>query len=102
MIGRGTRLHPDKADCVVLSLVNHSLDLTPITLQSFLDDRGWMDGQKLSDRKKKVAEDMEVQSEETEGTEERSYSFPTDLYRASALLSYLAQGGEYLEIVGRE
>lgn len=57
MIGRGSRLHPNKTDCLVLSVVDHSLDLDPVTLQTFLDDKGWKDGQKLSERKTEVAEE---------------------------------------------
>ena len=56
MIGRGSRLHPDKSECVVLSLVNHDLDLPPLTLQTFLDDKGWENGESLSSRKRKLAE----------------------------------------------
>ncbi len=57
MVGRGSRLHPNKTDCLVLSVVDHSLDLDPVTLQTFLDDKGWKDGQKLSERKTEVAEE---------------------------------------------
>lgn len=55
MVGRGSRLFPGKDDCLVLSVVDHSLDIDPVTLQTFLDDKGWQDGQKLSARKEEQA-----------------------------------------------
>lgn len=67
MVGRGTRLAPGKTDCLVLSVVDHNLDLSPVTLQSFLDDLGWTDGEKLSDRKTVVAKEKALAAtEETE------------------------------------
>jgi superfamily II DNA or RNA helicase len=55
MIGRGTRLYPNKPDCLVMSVVGHSLDLDPITLQTFLDDPGWENEKSLSARKTQQA-----------------------------------------------
>ena len=63
MIGRGTRLYPNKLDCVVLSVVSHDLDISPVTLQTFLDDPGWPNQQPLALRKRQVAEDMEAEIE---------------------------------------
>lgn len=56
MIGRGTRLYPGKRDCVVITAVSHDLDLSPVTLQKFLDDEGWENGDSLVTRKKKILE----------------------------------------------
>lgn len=61
MIGRGTRLYPDKRDCLVMSVVSHDLDLSPVTLQSFLNDDDWQDGQTMADRKKELVEKLGAQ-----------------------------------------
>lgn len=60
MIGRGTRLYPGKADCLVMSVVAHSLDIPPVTLQAFLQDVGWEDGTPVSKRQKAIVEAAEA------------------------------------------
>ena len=64
MIGRGLRLFPGKKDCIILSVVDHNLNLNPVRLQHILDDIGWQDGQKLSERKKEIAEKQDADEEE--------------------------------------
>lgn len=66
MIGRGLRLFPGKKECIVLSVVDHNLNLNPVKLQSILDDVAWKDGQKLSERKKEIAEKLDAEEEEKE------------------------------------
>lgn len=63
MVGRGLRLFPGKTDCLVMSVVDHDLNLSPVRLQQILDDEGWKDNQKLSERKKEQAE-KEAKDEE--------------------------------------
>jgi ATP-dependent helicase IRC3 len=66
MVGRGLRLFPGKKECIILSVVDHNLNLNPVKLQNILDDVGWKDGQLLSERKKEVAEKLDADEEEKE------------------------------------
>jgi len=75
MIGRGTRNYPGKENVLVMSVVGHSLDLDPLTLQSFLDDPGWENAKTLSARKKELAEEIAVQDEELEFEREEAIQF---------------------------
>ena len=75
MIGRGTRLFPDKKDCLVMSVVGHSLDIDPLTLQSFLDDPGWENTKTYSARQKEIAEEAETSDEEMEFDREEALAF---------------------------
>lgn len=63
MIGRGLRLFPGKTDCLVMSVIDHSLNLSPITLQHIFDDPAWTDNKKLSERKKEIAEKEATEEE---------------------------------------
>jgi superfamily II DNA or RNA helicase len=75
MIGRGTRLYPGKENVLIMSVVGHSLDLDPLTLQSFLDDPGWENDKTLSARKKELAEEVAADNEEAELQKEEAISF---------------------------
>lgn len=66
MIGRGLRLFPGKKECIILSVVDHNLNLNPVKLQHILDDAGWQDGKTLSERKKEIAEKEDALEEEKE------------------------------------
>jgi ATP-dependent helicase IRC3 len=88
MIGRGTRLYPNKPDCLVMSVVNHSLDVSPVTLQTFLNDPGWPDEQPMAARKKAVAELEEARTQEQQEAKEQALKF-TQAFKVSAKAQYL-------------
>lgn len=64
MIGRGTRLFPGKSDCLVMSVTSHDLDVSPVTLQTFLNDEGMEDGISVAKRQKQILESRERVSAE--------------------------------------
>lgn len=94
MIGRGTRLYPGKTDCVVITTVSHDLDLSPVTLQEFLDDEGWQDGDSLVTRKKKVIEQRDTQDR---SKLEAAFSFVRALQERpeAGTLLWSKRGGEW-------
>ena len=75
MIGRGTRLYPGKSDCLVISVTSHDLDVSPVTLQTFLNDPGFEDGQSVKQRQTEILESIKVGDKVTDELKSTALSF---------------------------
>lgn len=103
MVGRGTRLHPGKSDCLVLSVVDKALDLSPVTLQKFLDLKGWKDGQKLTDHQKEVVQEAKQEQIEKDLEVQEAFIFVQAFKKTSrANLNWRAMGGNWRMKLGKE
>lgn len=81
MVGRGTRLFPDKRDCIVLDITDNVLKhrLEPQTLSKALE-LDLEDGESVTERKKrKIREEQEREARKTRVTR-RTQDLPIDLF----------------------
>lgn len=108
MIGRGTRLHPDKQEggrtphCVVMSVVDKSLDLSPVTLQKFLDMKGWKDGETLEEAQQEVVKKLDIEKTAKDEEEEAALQFVQAFKtRSKAKLNWRRVGPSWRMNLGR-
>lgn len=103
MVGRGTRLYPGKANCLVLSVVDHDLDLSPVRLQDLMGDHDWVDGQTFAERQDEVAEQAEKEAKERTEAEEESFAFRQAFKeRTKARLTWRKVGPTWRLNLGKE
>lgn len=99
MIGRGTRLSPNKENCLVMSVIDHDLDLSPVKLQDLFNDLEWKDGQSLSERQEEIVKAKSKSREQAEIAFDFVQAFKA---RSSAKLNWRKMGNTWKLSLGKD